>query len=88
MSHPAGCQCGDDDAHVILAGTQDFLFDKIDRDRVVALNGASQGRVVIKPWDQRATDEPVSACLRGLKPEATAVGRSTGARGGDLGLRG
>lgn len=60
MSHPPNCQCGDDDAHVILQGTQDFLYSHIDRDQVVALNATTPGAVVIKPWDQREADEPVS----------------------------
>lgn len=56
--HPPGCNCGDDDAHVILDGTQDFLYSKIDRDRVVALNSEHQGKAVIKPWDDRLQEEP------------------------------
>ncbi|KAM0752213.1 DUF1000-domain-containing protein [Meredithblackwellia eburnea MCA 4105] len=52
--HGAGCGC-DDDAHQQVEGTQDFLFSKVDRDRVVALNAVegTEGKVVIKPWDQR-----------------------------------
>lgn len=53
--HPVGCACGDEDAHVRLEGTQDFLFDKIDRDKVVALNAeeGKHGKMVIRPWDER-----------------------------------
>jgi len=60
MSHPQGCQCGDDDAHVILQGAQDFLYGQVDRDHVVALNATAAGSVVIKPWDQSTQNEPVS----------------------------
>lgn len=68
MSHPAGCQCGDDDAHVILQGTQDFLYGQVDREQVVALNAAREGAVVIKPWDRRGENEPVSASRMLEKP--------------------
>lgn len=55
MSHPAGCQCGDADAHVLLDGQLNFLYPYIDRDRVVALNGeeGKEGKMVIRPWDER-----------------------------------
>ncbi|GAA6027402.1 hypothetical protein JCM8097_007833 [Rhodosporidiobolus ruineniae] len=59
MSHPPGCQCGDADAHVILEGVQNSLYQYIDRDRVVALNGeeGKDAKVVIRPWDERNQEE-------------------------------
>lgn len=59
--HPAGCQCGDDDAHVLLEGTQDFLFSRVDRDKVMVLNSEGDGKIVIRPWDEREQEEEVSA---------------------------
>ncbi|GAA5848135.1 hypothetical protein JCM9279_007468 [Rhodotorula babjevae] len=57
--HPAGCQCGDEDAHVLLDGTLNFLYQHVDRDKVVALNAddPEQGKVVIRPWDQRSQQD-------------------------------
>ncbi|BGP39853.1 hypothetical protein JCM10450v2_003826 [Rhodotorula kratochvilovae] len=57
--HPAGCSCGDEDAHVLLDGTLNFLFQHVDRDKVVALNAdeSTEGKVVIRPWDQRNQDD-------------------------------
>ncbi|KAM0787797.1 hypothetical protein ACM66B_003851 [Microbotryomycetes sp. NB124-2] len=57
--HPPGCQCGDEDAHVLLEGQQDFLFAQVDRDKVVALNATEpdSGKLVIKPWDERMQDD-------------------------------
>ncbi|KAK4053268.1 hypothetical protein OIO90_004042 [Microbotryomycetes sp. JL221] len=57
--HPPGCQCGDEDAHVLLEGTQDFLFSKIDRDKVIALNAdePERGKIVIRPYDERMQEE-------------------------------
>jgi hypothetical protein len=59
-SHGGHCGC-DDDSHLVIEGTQDFLYDKIDTDRVVALNAAEalKGRMVIRPWDQRMQEEEV-----------------------------
>lgn len=58
-AHPAGCQCGDEDAHVILEGELAHLYQHIDRDNVVALNAqeGSDGKVVIRPWDERNQDD-------------------------------
>ncbi|GAA5882038.1 hypothetical protein JCM3774_005118 [Rhodotorula dairenensis] len=58
-AHPAGCQCGDEDAHVILQGELAHLYQHIDRDNVVALNAdeATTGSVVIRPWDERMRDD-------------------------------
>lgn len=60
-AHPPGCSCGDDDAHVLLEGAQDFLYAHIDRDQVVALNGeeGKEGKIVIRPWDERNQEEEV-----------------------------
>ncbi|GAA6049627.1 hypothetical protein JCM3770_005042 [Rhodotorula araucariae] len=57
--HPPGCSCGDEDAHVLLDGTLNFLYQHIDRDQVVALNAEEGrgGKVVIRPWDQRNQEE-------------------------------
>ncbi|KPV75375.1 uncharacterized protein RHOBADRAFT_26697 [Rhodotorula graminis WP1] len=57
--HPAGCQCGDEDAHVLLDGTLNFLYQHVDRDQVVALNcdDPEHAKVVIRPWDQRNQDD-------------------------------
>jgi hypothetical protein len=65
MSHPhhhsGGC-CGhehDDDDHIKQGeGQQDFLYGRIDRDNVSALNEQREGMVkaVVKPYDRR-TDE-------------------------------
>ncbi|GAA5904169.1 hypothetical protein JCM8208_003469 [Rhodotorula glutinis] len=57
--HPAGCQCGDEDAHVLLDGALNFLYQHVDRDKVVALNAddPEQGKVVIRPWDQRTQQD-------------------------------
>jgi hypothetical protein len=58
-AHPAGCQCGDEDAHVILEGELAHLYQHIDRDNVVALNAQEgrDGKVVIRPWDERNQDD-------------------------------
>lgn len=53
----------DDDDHVKGGeGTLDFLYTRIDRDGVVALNEArpGSGARIIKPWDQRMDEEQVS----------------------------
>ncbi|GAA5997925.1 PITH domain-containing protein [Rhodotorula paludigena] len=59
MSHPPGCSCGDEDAHVLLEGTLNFLYQHVDRDKVVALNAeeGKEGKVVIRPWDQRQQED-------------------------------
>ncbi|GJN89180.1 hypothetical protein Rhopal_002154-T1 [Rhodotorula paludigena] len=59
MSHPPGCSCGDEDAHVLLDGTLNFLYQHVDRDKVVALNAeeGKEGKVVIRPWDQRQQED-------------------------------
>ena len=38
------------------------MFGKIDRDNVIALNAAEgfEGKVVIRPWDERYQEEEVS----------------------------
>lgn len=53
--HPAGCQCGDEDAHVLLDGELAHLYQHVDRDNVVALNAedGKDGKIVIRPWDER-----------------------------------
>lgn len=58
-AHPPGCQCGDADAHVLLEGELNFLYKHVDRDKVVALNAedGKEGKMVIKPWDQRTQEE-------------------------------
>ncbi|GAA6012938.1 hypothetical protein JCM10207_008386 [Rhodosporidiobolus poonsookiae] len=58
-AHPPGCSCGDDDAHQLLEGTLNFLFQHVDRDKVVALNAeeGKEGKVVIRPWDERAQED-------------------------------
>jgi hypothetical protein len=58
--HPAGCQCGEEDAHVLLEGALDFLFSRVDRDKVTVLNSEGDGKIVIRPWDQREQEEEVS----------------------------
>lgn len=58
-SHPPGCSCGDEDAHVLLEGTQDFLYSRVDRDKVVALNSEGEGKIVIRPWDEREQEDEV-----------------------------
>ncbi|KAK4703775.1 hypothetical protein P7C70_g2436, partial [Phenoliferia sp. Uapishka_3] len=52
--HGTSCGC-DADEHQMLEGTLDFLFEKVERDRTVALNGSegTEAKCVIKPWDQR-----------------------------------
>ncbi|KAK4046207.1 hypothetical protein OIV83_006239 [Microbotryomycetes sp. JL201] len=59
VRHPLGCQCGDEDAHVLLEGQQDFLFGQVDRDKVVALNATDpdNGKIVIRPWDDRMQEQ-------------------------------
>lgn len=68
--HPAGCSCGDEDAHVLLDGTLNFLFQHVDRDKVVALNAdeSTEGKVVIRPWDQRNQDGASFSPLPHLEP--------------------
>ncbi|GAA5981741.1 hypothetical protein JCM10908_004583 [Rhodotorula pacifica] len=58
-AHPAGCQCGDEDAHVLLEGELAHLYQHIDRDNVIALNAedGKEGKIVIRPWDERNQDE-------------------------------
>lgn len=58
-SHDCGC---DADEHLVVEGTQDFLYSRIDKDNVVALNAAEgvRGSIVIRPWDQRMQEEEVS----------------------------
>ncbi|GAA5825745.1 hypothetical protein JCM11251_000357 [Rhodosporidiobolus azoricus] len=58
-THPPGCQCGDEDAHVLLDGALNFLYQHVDRDKVVALNGeeGKDAKVVIRPWDERNQEE-------------------------------
>ncbi len=34
----------------------------IDRDNVIALNSTSEGKEVIKPWDERLDERVVSIC--------------------------
>ncbi|SCV74304.1 BQ2448_6736 [Microbotryum intermedium] len=57
--HSHGCSCGDDDAHVLLEGVQDYLYDKVDRDHVVALNveQGREGKCVIRTWDEREQED-------------------------------
>lgn len=59
--HPTGCQCGDEDAHVLLDGTQDFLYSRVDRDKVTVLNSEGDGKIVIRPWDEREQEQEVRA---------------------------
>jgi hypothetical protein len=60
-AHPPDCLCGDDDAHVLLEGTQDFLYSRVDRTHVVALNAEEgmSGSMVIRPWDEREQEDEV-----------------------------
>lgn len=58
-SHPTGCSCGDEDAHVLLEGTQDFLYSRVDRDKVMALNSEGEGKILIRPWDEREQEDEV-----------------------------
>ena len=46
--------------HTSNGGPSDNLFMHIDRDNVVALNSASGGSLVIKPWDERMDERVVS----------------------------
>ncbi|GAA5907810.1 hypothetical protein JCM5296_005792 [Sporobolomyces johnsonii] len=57
-AHPPGCSCGDEAAHQ-AALTLNFLYQHIDTDKVVALNAeeGKQGKIVIRPWDQRNQEE-------------------------------
>ncbi|KAF9024915.1 DUF1000-domain-containing protein [Hymenopellis radicata] len=61
MSHHHDDHCGheahDHDHDDADTGPNDNLFMHIDRDNVVALNGEGDGRDVIKPWHERATEE-------------------------------
>lgn len=58
-THPPGCQCGDEDAHVLLEGELAHLYQHIDRDNVIALNAedGKEGKMVIRPWDERNQED-------------------------------
>jgi ABC-type Zn2+ transport system substrate-binding protein/surface adhesin len=68
-NHDHGHDCGDhahdhdhDHTHD-TSGPSDNVFVHIDRDNVVALNSTSDGKQVIKPWNERL-DEQVVSILR------------------------
>lgn len=63
--HGTACGC-DADEHQLLEGTLDFLFEKVDRDRTIALNGAEgvEAKVVIKSWDRRNDETEVRITAR------------------------
>ncbi|GAA93698.1 uncharacterized protein L969DRAFT_53569 [Mixia osmundae IAM 14324] len=62
-AHACGDDCGhahDDDAHIRPEdGEKDFLWGRIDRDGVVALNESVEGsgKLVIKPFDRRNDEQ-------------------------------
>lgn len=62
--HHHGHNCADeghdhdhDHSHPDELGAKDNLFAHIDRANVVALNADGEGRTVIKPWDQRTSED-------------------------------
>lgn len=60
--HGHGGHCNhDDDDHLQVEGQLDFLYKRIDRDHVVALNAAeaSEPSKVFRPWDERDVDDHV-----------------------------
>jgi hypothetical protein len=64
-NHDHGDNCGDhahshDHAHTDAGGPSDNVFVHIDRDNVVALNSIGEGKVVIKPWNERLDEQMVS----------------------------
>lgn len=62
-SHGANCGC-DPSEHQLVEGVADFLFGRIDRDRIVVLNGADgirgEGKSVVKAWEERGQEDQVS----------------------------
>ncbi|KAH9972739.1 DUF1000-domain-containing protein [Lactifluus volemus] len=61
-NHDHGDNCGDhahshDHTHTDAGGPSDNVFVHIDRDNVVALNSIGEGKVVIKPWNERLDEE-------------------------------
>jgi hypothetical protein len=66
-NHDHGDNCGDhahshDHTHTDAGGPSDNVFVHIDRDNVVALNSIGEGKVVIKPWNERLDEQMVSIC--------------------------
>lgn len=59
-SHGASCGCTPEEKQQ-LEGTLDFLYSKIDRDNVIALNSApaQPAKNCIKPWDRREDESEV-----------------------------
>ncbi|KAI0293792.1 hypothetical protein BC826DRAFT_1014274 [Russula brevipes] len=60
-NHDHGHDCGDhahdhDHTHD-TSGPSDNVFIHIDRDNVVALNSTSDGKQVIKPWNERSDEQ-------------------------------
>lgn len=51
-SHSSTCGC-DPSEHQQVEGTQDSLYSKIDRDRIVVLNSIGVGKSIFLPWDER-----------------------------------
>lgn len=62
-SHGADCGCSPDE-HQLVEGVADFLYARIDRDRIVVLNGADGargiGKNVVRPWEERGQEDEVS----------------------------
>jgi hypothetical protein len=68
-NHDHDHNCGDHahghdhtQGHADSGGPSDNVFVHIDRDNVVALNSISEGKQVIKPWNERLDEQVVSIC--------------------------
>ena len=68
-NHDHDHNCGDHahghdhtQGHTDDGGPSDNVFVHIDRDNVVALNSISEGKQVIKPWNERLDEQVVSIC--------------------------
>lgn len=49
---------------MLLEGTQNFLYNQVDRDGVRALNvEGERGKIVIRPWDERMQEDEVCTPL-------------------------
>ena len=59
-SHGSSCGCSPEEKQQ-LEGTLDFLFSRIDRDRVIGFNSTPShpGQHCIKPWDRREDETEV-----------------------------
>jgi len=66
-NHDNGHNCGDhahdhDHTQNHNSGPSDNVFVHIDRDNVIALNSTGEGKLVIKPWDERLDEQVVGIC--------------------------